>query len=130
MFFYVWRPNQKGCHEVGVHNKENIYILSMNTYMFILFSRLILIYLKCVRIPLRARCTTLWVKVYQWLTTGRFSPGTLVSSTNKTDRHDITDILLKVALSTINHQLHLKYNRQWQVKNFQLGTGEGSPGGG
>jgi hypothetical protein len=30
-----------------------------------------------------------------------FSPGTLVSSTNKTDRHDITEILLKVALNTI-----------------------------
>ena len=27
--------------------------------------------------------------------------GTPVSSTNKTDRHDITEILLKVALSTI-----------------------------
>jgi hypothetical protein len=31
-----------------------------------------------------------------------FSPGTPVSSSNKTDRHDITEILLKVALSTIN----------------------------
>jgi hypothetical protein len=31
-----------------------------------------------------------------------FSPGTPVSSTNKTDCHDITDILLYVALSTIN----------------------------
>jgi hypothetical protein len=31
-----------------------------------------------------------------------FSPGTLVSSTNKTDRHDITEILLKVALNTIS----------------------------
>ena len=31
-----------------------------------------------------------------------FSPGTQVSSTNKTDRHDITEILLKVALNTIN----------------------------
>ena len=30
-----------------------------------------------------------------------FSPGTLVSSTNKTDRHDITEILLKVAINTI-----------------------------
>jgi hypothetical protein len=29
-----------------------------------------------------------------------FSPGTPVSSTNKTDCHDITDILLKVALNT------------------------------
>ena len=28
--------------------------------------------------------------------------GILVSSTNKTDRHDITEILLKVALNTIN----------------------------
>ena len=30
-----------------------------------------------------------------------FSPGTLVSSTNKTDRLDTTEILLKVALNTI-----------------------------
>jgi len=30
-----------------------------------------------------------------------FSPGTPVSSTNKTDRHDITEMLLKVALNTI-----------------------------
>jgi hypothetical protein len=29
-----------------------------------------------------------------------FSQGTLVSSTNKTDRHNITEILLKVALNT------------------------------
>jgi hypothetical protein len=28
--------------------------------------------------------------------------GTPVSSTNKTDRHDITEMLLKMALSTIN----------------------------
>jgi len=30
-----------------------------------------------------------------------FSPGTLVSSTNKIDRHNITEILLKVPLNTI-----------------------------
>jgi hypothetical protein len=30
-----------------------------------------------------------------------FSPGTPVSSNNKTDLHDITEILLKVALNTI-----------------------------
>jgi hypothetical protein len=30
-----------------------------------------------------------------------FSPGPPVSSTNKTDRYDITEILLKVALKTI-----------------------------
>jgi hypothetical protein len=31
-----------------------------------------------------------------------FSPGTPVSSTNKIHRHDIAEILLKVALNTIN----------------------------
>jgi len=42
-------------------------------------------------------------KVYQLLAHGRwFSPGTLASSTTKTGRHDITEILLKVALNTIN----------------------------
>ena len=41
-------------------------------------------------------------KVCQWLATGRwFSPGTPVSSTNKTDHHDINKILLKMALNTI-----------------------------
>jgi hypothetical protein len=35
-----------------------------------------------------------------------FSPGSPASSTNKTDRHDITEILLKVALNTINQTNH------------------------
>ena len=52
-----------------------------------------------VQISIRARCTTLCHKVCQWLVTSRrFSP---VSSTNKTDRHDITEILLKVPLNII-----------------------------
>jgi hypothetical protein len=38
----------------------------------------------------------------QWLAAGRwFSPGTSISSTNKTDRHYMAEILLKVALNTI-----------------------------
>ena len=38
----------------------------------------------------------------QWFATGRcFFPDTTVSSTNKTDRHYITEILLKMALNTI-----------------------------
>jgi hypothetical protein len=42
-------------------------------------------------------------KVYQLLAHGRwFSPGSPASSTTKTGRHDITEILLKVALNTIN----------------------------
>ena len=46
----------------------------------------------------RARCTALCDKVCQLLATGRwFSP---VSSTYKADSHDITEILLKVALTS------------------------------
>ena len=49
-------------------------------------------------------------KVYQLLAHGRwFSPGTLTSSTTKTGRHDIAEILLKVPLNTINQ---IKSN-QW-----------------
>ena len=44
----------------------------------------------------RARSTTLCDNVCQW-----FSPGSPVSSTNKTDRHYISEILLKVTLNTI-----------------------------
>jgi hypothetical protein len=55
-----------------------------------------------VRISIRARCTPLCDKACQWLATGRwFSPGPPVSSTNKTDLHNITKILLEVALNTI-----------------------------
>ena len=40
--------------------------------------------------------------ICQWLSAGMlFSSGTPVFSTNEIDRHDITEILLKVALSTI-----------------------------
>ena len=56
-----------------------------------------------VRIPLRRGVldTKLCDKVCQWLVTGHwFSPSTLVPSINKTDHHNITEILLKVVLST------------------------------
>ena len=53
---------------------------------------------------LQKRCTWLAAasdKVYQLLAHGRwFSPGTPASSTTKTGRHDIAEILLKVALNT------------------------------
>jgi hypothetical protein len=55
-----------------------------------------------VRISIKARCTKWCDKVCQCLVTGRwFSPGPPVSSTNKTDRYDTTEILLKVASNTI-----------------------------
>ena len=54
-----------------------------------------------VRILIRARCTTLCDKACQSLGAGSwFSQDPPVSCTNKTDRHDITEILLKVALNT------------------------------
>jgi hypothetical protein len=55
-------------------------------------------------------CTRLAVasdKVYQLLAHGRwFSPGTPASSTTKIGRHDIAEILLKVALNTINQSIN------------------------
>jgi hypothetical protein len=71
---------------------------------------------------LQKGCTRLTAasdKVYQLLAHGRwFSLGTPASSTTKTGRHDIAEILLKVALNTINqiksnqpsslHQVHSK----------------------
>jgi hypothetical protein len=45
-------------------------------------------------------------KVYQLLAHGRwFSPGTPASSTTKTGRHDIAEILLKVSLNTKSNQI-------------------------
>jgi hypothetical protein len=57
--------------------------------------------------------TVLCDNVCLWLATGQwFSLVTPVSSTNKTDRHNITEILLKVALNTINLTipLYFKFN--------------------
>jgi hypothetical protein len=62
----------------------------------------------CIRLrKLQKRgCTRLAAasdKVYQLLAHGQwFSLGTPASSTTKTGRHDIAEILLKVALNTIN----------------------------
>jgi hypothetical protein len=53
--------------------------------------------------------------------TGRwFSPGPPVSSTNKTDRHDITEILLKVALKHHDHQYHLLLFKKKYACHFHI----------
>ena len=52
--------------------------------------------------------TTLCDQVWQW-----FSQCTPVSSTNKADTHHITEILLKVALSTI-------YPNPWFIGYFNM----------
>ena len=57
-------------------------------------------------------------KVYQLLAHGRwFSPGTTASSTTKTGRHDLVEILLKVALNT-------KINKIKTAVNFIYITSE------
>ena len=51
-------------------------------------------------------------KVYQLLAYSRwFSPGTPASSTTKTGHHDIAEILLKVALNTINKSINQSINQ-------------------
>jgi hypothetical protein len=89
------------------HLVEDTYLCNRCTYPLMLW----------VRIPLMARCTILCDKGCQWLVAGRwFSPGTPVSSTNKTDREDITEILLKVPLNIIKNfyvfKFYLNYTRQ------------------
>ena len=81
---------------------------------------------------IRVRCTTLCDKVCQWLATALcFFPGPPVSSTNKTDRHDITEILLKVmkvALNTIKQtnnildiiDSHVMWYKQWTTTTIYL----------
>jgi hypothetical protein len=58
-----------------------------------------------------ARCTALCDKG-RW-----FSPGPPVSSTNKSDRHDIAEILIKVALNTTKQtnykRRHYLLRRKW-----------------
>jgi hypothetical protein len=59
-------------------------------------------------------------KVHQLLAHGRwFSPGTPASSTTKTGRHDIAEILLKVALNTIYQSINLfDDNFQYFMYNY------------
>jgi hypothetical protein len=69
-------------------------------------------------------------KVYQLLAHGRwFSLGTSASSTTKTGRHDIAEILLKVALNTqkinqyfiaiiCSNPIKFAYNGLFEIKKF------------
>jgi hypothetical protein len=58
-------------------------------------------------------------KVYQLLAHGRwFSPGTPASSTTKTGRHDIAEILQKVALSTKNQSINQSISFKFMLAPF------------
>jgi len=63
-----------------------------------------------VRLPLRAMYTTLCDKVCQWPLIDRwFFPGPPVSSTNKTDRHDITEIIVESGVKHHKTNIHDKH---------------------
>ena len=59
------------------------------------------------------------IKVCQWLVTGLwFSLCTLISSTSKTDCHDIIEILLKVALNTQTPHTILEDRKFVKIMNW------------
>ena len=62
--------------------------------------------------PAQARCSRYNI---MWIAAGRrVSP---VFSTNKTDRHDIAEILLKVALNNINSPLSVNLHQMNALKH-------------
>ena len=67
--------------------------------------------------------------VFQWLAPGRwFSPGPPVSSIYNIDRHDITEILLNVALNTIKqtNKLANMVQSAYYIPGFILNKWNGS----
>ena len=90
-----------------------------------LCNQCLLLLMLWVRISIKARCTTLCDTVCQWIATGLwFSPGLPVSSKSKTDHHDITEILLKMALNTIkqanrNSAIIEKRTVLWQTEHIR-----------
>ena len=66
--------------------------------------------------------TTLGDKDCHWLVAGQwFSPCTLVSSNNKIDCHEITEILLKVELNSITLSKTVAFNN-WRRWNQQVSS--------
>jgi hypothetical protein len=90
----------------GSSEQKGTYDSSKNQNEWMSYTMLMII---CCIMHLNDSIITLCDTVFHWLATDRwFSPGTPVSSTKKTDHHDITEIFLKVALNTmtLTHWLH------------------------
>jgi len=97
---YIW---QRLFHEVkrGRRGRDRMIVGFTTTYVISVYHHW------CCEFDSRSGrgVVTLCDTVCQLLAAGRwFSPGPPVSSTNKTDSHDIAEILLKVALNTIKQQ--------------------------
>ena len=101
-WFFAWRVvTAIFCLHISIMHRGPSFPLSYGSWIYNYLCNHHWLMLQ-VRISIRARCTSLCDKVCQWLATGRwFSLGPPVTSTKNTDRHDITEILLKVALTII-----------------------------
>jgi hypothetical protein len=89
----TWLRDRRGC--------DCMVVGFITTYAIILFATVPITTKVVSSNPTQAGCTRYNI-MCQWLAAGLwFSPGTPVSSTNKTDRHFIAEILLKVELNTI-----------------------------
>jgi len=92
--FHQFKTNSTTNERINHIFFKNHYNLRRSIFLFVLYI--------CVMIDAFLCTCGPNLQVCQWLATGRwFSPGTPIFSTNKTDRHDISEILLKVALNTI-----------------------------
>jgi hypothetical protein len=79
----------------------------------------LLTYEFCLSLWKIARCSV--ILLLPLFSTGWwFSPGPPVSSTNKTDRHDITEIMLKMALNTIKQIIKKVLFREHRCIKIQL----------
>ena len=118
VFFFLWRYryylttlriNVMTCNLPFIFGRPIIYqgvVVVVIVWQLCLCNQCISPLKLLVRIPLMARCTR-----YHFMSdlqqVGGFSPGTPVSSTNKIDRHDRTEILIKVAINTIKPTNHI-----------------------
>ena len=119
MYMYAWL-----CHfQMGGRRRSDRIVVGSITYLCTHYLSPLTLW---VRTPHRRGVlyTTLCDAICQLLAAGRwFSPGIPVSSTNKTDRHDLTEILLKVVLNNITltriHR-HLLFFKLWKFISENL----------
>ena len=89
---------------LSTHNK----LLFIKSHVYFPYAWTLSIILQIYTLSQGVLYTTLCDKVCQWLAACQwFSPGTPISSTNKTDCRDITEMLLKVALNTTTPTLQI-----------------------
>ena len=96
---YSYGNKEKVCF-----SDKSVFFLStlVTSAIYVLVVRLCMCILKKYTLHSCSRLTALCDKVCQWFKTGRWlSLDTPISSTNQTDRRDITETLLKVTLNTI-----------------------------